>query len=139
MKQLVIVSVFVLVFAFSHAQTKNKEDKKPDIFFTEKSIDFGTIKEGVNPKVVFKFYNSGTAPLVLKQVKASCGCTASKWPREPILPGDSNSITATFNSRGYAGRNVHKSITVTTNVKQQNGNDEVIILFFKGFVERKGG
>jgi len=137
MKQIIILTVFLLIFTYSYAQ-KDNQPKKPDIFFVEKSIDFGNINEGDNPKVIFKFYNSGTAPLLLKDVKASCGCTASEWPRQPIMPGDSSSITATFNSRGYAGKNVHKSITVTTNVKE-NEKDKVIILFFKGYVNPKKG
>ncbi len=138
MKKLVLLSVFTtMILVYSYAQTTNTQTKKPQIVFAEKSVDFGNVKEGTHPEITFKFFNAGQAPLVLKNVRPSCGCTVPKWPRNPIMPGDSSTITATFNSAGYANRNVHKSITVTTNVPQPNGNDEVIILFFKGFVQPK--
>ena len=138
MKQLIFLTLFILILSYSHAQTTENKEKKPDIFFEEKTIDFGSIEDGKAATVEFKFYNSGTAPLLLKSVKASCGCTASDWPRQPIMPGQSSKISARFNSKGYAGRNVSKSVTVTTNVKQSNGKDKVIILNFKGSVKPKG-
>ena len=142
MKNILVISVFMLLFAYGYAQTSTHsgQSKKPDILFVEKSIDFGTIKEGERPNIVFKFYNSGTAPLLIKDIHAPCGCTGKDWPRHPIMPGDSSSITATFTSRGYAGRNVHKSVRVVTNIpdkKGKKGQGKEITLFFKGHVEPK--
>ncbi len=137
MKKVLILVVFAGFLAMGTYAQNNATRKAPKIVFEEKSIDFGSIKEGEHPEIVFKFYNAGTAPLVLKNVRPSCGCTVPKWPREPIMPGDSGQIVATFNSLGFGGRSVHKSVTVTTNVPQPNGNDQVVVLFFKGFVQPK--
>jgi hypothetical protein len=135
MKRLIFLSVLGMIQLSLLAQT-SQSTKRPAIFFIQKSIDLGTITEGTNPTVEFKFFNSGTAPLLLKNVQASCGCTAYDWPKNPIMPKDSAVIKATFNSNGFAGQNIHKSLTVTTNV-MENGKDQVVILFFKGIVVPK--
>lgn len=137
MKNFLVLSLLLIMAFATYAQKGTEQSKKPDIIFDEKSIDFGSVTDGETAKITFKFYNSGTAPLVLKSVKASCGCTASDWPKQPIMPGQSSTITASFNSNGYAGKNVTKSLTVTTNIKQANGNDKVILLNFKGNVSPK--
>ena len=137
MKQLLLLSIFISITFFSYSQKRNYQTKKPDIFFVEKSISFGAIIEGKKENIHYKFYNSGDAPLLLLDVKPSCGCTASKWPREPIMPGDSSEIIASFNSKGYAGKRTHKSVRVTTNIKEKNGQNKVVILFFKGLVKPK--
>jgi hypothetical protein len=133
-----ITFLFVIGFVtYSLAQVnnaiptgQNTGGSGPQIKFTETSHDFGNINEGTYAKYSFKFYNTGDKPLLLKSVNASCGCTAPTWPTKPILPGDSNTISAVFNSRGYGGNNFHKSITVTTNMEK----DGVVVLFIKGHV-----
>lgn len=102
----------------------------PVIKFVETSHDFGNIIEGTYAKHTFKFTNTGDKPLVLKNVQAQCGCTSPTWPKSPIMPGDTSSVSAVFNSRGYGGNNFHKSVTVTTNMEK----DGVIVLFIKGHV-----
>ena len=87
-----------------------------DIKFENEAHDFTTITEGTQASHNFKFVNTGKEPLVLSNVQASCGCTTPSWPKEPIMPGKSGVITATFNSTGRPG-NLTKSITVTSNAK----------------------
>ena len=62
----------------------------------------------------FVFTNNGNQPLVLTAVKASCGCTTPSWTKEPVLPGQSGHIKASYNSKNRPGR-FHKSITITSN------------------------
>jgi hypothetical protein len=113
MKKIVFISLFFLVFGASYGQkAESGKVKSPDIYFEETSKDFGTIEEGTSTELVFKFFNSGNAPLLLKNVQPSCGCTLTNYTKEPVLPGKSGEIKATFNSSGKAGQNVHKSITV---------------------------
>lgn len=53
-----------------------------------------------HPKTVsFDIRNSGTKPLVLKAVNASCGCTQVTWPSQPIAPGATGKIQATYDAR----------------------------------------
>ena len=137
MKKLTFVSLLLLAFTLSYAQkAESGKIKSPDIYFEETSKDFGTIVEGTSTELVFTFFNSGTAPLLLKNVQPSCGCTLTDYTKEPVLPGKSGTIKATFNSSGKANQNIHKSITITTNVPE-NGVDKVIVIFLKGYVKAK--
>jgi hypothetical protein len=128
-------ALFLLGLSSSFAQLPddNKDVEGPKIKFDEISFDFGEITEGTYAKHIFKFKNIGDKPLVLKEVKPACGCTASEWTRQPVLPGEEGQITAVFNSRGYGGRSFHKSISVTTNMHVNAQK----VLFFKGSVKKK--
>ena len=78
--------------------------------------NFGTIPEGQKVQVAFRFRNTGTTPLVITQVRPSCGCTIAEQPQEPIAPGAEGHISAIFNSQGHAGVN-RKTLFVTANTK----------------------
>lgn len=134
-KVITLVFLFtVLILGSNYAQLPDSEKiEGPKIKFEETTFDFGDIEEGVYAKHIFKFTNTGDKPLLLKEVKPTCGCTASEWTREPVLPGATGTVTAVFNSRGYGGRSFHKSISVTTNMNV----DAQKVLFFKGNVIKK--
>ncbi|MBO4362113.1 MAG: DUF1573 domain-containing protein [Paludibacteraceae bacterium] len=82
------------------------------ITFEKTDHDFGKINEA-DGKVttVFTFKNEGMEPLVLSNVRASCGCTTPKWPRQPIEPGQTGEITVTYNPNGRPGR-FTKTVTI---------------------------
>lgn len=107
------------------------QDEEPGIKFESKTHDFGKIPHGQNASTNFKFTNTGDAPLTLKDVRPSCGCTAPKWPKKPIMPGESATIKAVYDGSGK-GR-FQKSITVKTNVKDNSR----IVLSIKGRVNTK--
>ncbi|WP_026473635.1 DUF1573 domain-containing protein [Alkaliflexus imshenetskii] len=86
----------------------------PDIQFSETSFDFGEVKEGDVVTHTFKVTNNGKSNLVLRRVRASCGCTASQPDRDVIAPGATANIPVTFNTRGRNGRQ-NQSITVYSN------------------------
>ena len=93
----------------------NAQQKQPYINFTAVVHDFGKIKEADGlASFKFEFTNTGSVPLVISNVQASCGCTTPSWTREPIAPGAKGSITATYNPKNRPGR-FDKSITVTSN------------------------
>ncbi|MDR0686604.1 MAG: DUF1573 domain-containing protein [Dysgonamonadaceae bacterium] len=86
-----------------------------NITFKEVSYDFGKISASGGPVThVFEFTNNHSTPLVVTNVKASCGCTTPSYTKEPIETGKSGEITVTFNPAGY-NSNFHKSVTVSTN------------------------
>jgi hypothetical protein len=113
------------------AQTQTPAPPAPlsgaKIEFVNPVHDFGNIKQGVPASADFVFKNTGTAPLILTNVQASCGCTVPTWPREPIAPGGTAKITATYNAASIG--NFGKSITVT-----HNGASATDILTIKGVV-----
>lgn len=90
------------------------------------TYDFGKIKQGDKVKHEFVFTNTGTNPLILENVKPSCGCTAIDWPKDPIPPGGKGKIDAQFNSAGKMGEQV-KYITIV-----YNGNPKIARLSFTG-------
>ncbi|TYZ06534.1 DUF1573 domain-containing protein [Hymenobacter lutimineralis] len=86
----------------------------PQIQFAEMKYDFGVIKPGDVVDHTFTFKNIGTAPLVISNIQASCGCTTPEWTREPVMPGKTGTITAKFNSAGKMGMQ-NKVLTIDSN------------------------
>lgn len=101
-----------------------------EITFKETNHDFGNIPFKGNGSYEFVFVNTGTEPLILTQPKSSCGCTVPEWPRQPILPGESNVIKVTYKNTDRPG-NFNKYVTVFSNAAV---NKEVK-LHIKGTVE----
>jgi hypothetical protein len=93
---------------------------------------FGSIPEGKKLEVTFRFLNSGTKPLIIEQVRPSCGCTVAEQPEEPVLPGKEGVIKASFNSEGRSGVN-NKTLYVIANTKSSQNNE----LRFSVVVEKK--
>ncbi len=81
---------------------------------TEK--DLGTVKEGPEVEVAYRFKNTGDKPLIISNVQPSCGCTITETPKEPFAPGDEGTIRAKFTTKGHKGTN-DKSIAVMANTK----------------------
>jgi Protein of unknown function (DUF1573) len=86
------------------------------IEWLDSARDFGKIPEGQKLDVAFRFRNTGTTPLVIGQVRPSCGCTIAEQPKEPVAPGSEGQIKAVFNSEGRSGIN-HKTLFVTANTR----------------------
>lgn len=88
------------------------------IQFEETTYNFGTVKDGDKVKHIYKFKNTGKAPLIISDAKGSCGCTVPDWPREPIAPGKSGEIKVEFDSKNKGteeGSNQSKRVTITAN------------------------
>jgi len=114
MKKFVLV-LFLALFASSMVNAQDAgTEKKAEVKFEVAKHDFGDITQGDQVQYVFKFKNTGTAPLVLTNVATTCGCTAPEWPREPIMAGESGEITVKFNSAGKMGMQ-NKVITIYSN------------------------
>jgi hypothetical protein len=87
-----------------------------DIQFEKMDHSFGKIREEGGPAGFnFSFINTGTIPLIIQGVEASCGCTTPEWSREPILPGKGGFIKVSYNPEQRPGA-FAKSITVNANV-----------------------
>jgi hypothetical protein len=99
--------------AATPAKTPLKEGPQMEFKFTEHN--FGELPEGPKASVDFVFTNTGNKPLILTDVKASCGCTTPDWPKEPILPGQTSKIKVEYNTQGRPGE-FTKSITITSNI-----------------------
>ena len=91
------------------------DPEHPPVFeFDDLSHDFGDVAMGEKLTHVFHFKNVGESPLLIHSVQPSCHCTVLKdWPKQPIPPGDSGTITAQFEGK-FAGLN-SKSISIIAN------------------------
>lgn len=126
-----IVGIVVLFAAVSCSQTsKNSSGKSSGavIEFENSEHDYGTIPFKGDGTYEFVFKNAGKEPLVLKNVRSSCGCTVPEWPKEPIKKGEKSSIKVSYNTRITGS--FSKSISVYS-----NANDAPFVLVIKGKVE----
>lgn len=102
---------------------------KTTIKFDKESYDFGTIKDGDIVEHVYTFKNTGSHPLIIDEVVATCGCTVPAYTKTPVAPGAKGEIAISFNSKGRAG-NVDKNIFL-----KSNAQEESIPLYFKAVVK----
>jgi hypothetical protein len=110
-------------------QTKAPTTLTPEnVSFKADVYDFGTIPEGPSAEHVFTFTNTGKEPIVIERVQPSCGCTAPDWTKEPIAPGKTGMVKATYGTQGRPGH-FEKNMTVFTNAGTK-------MVTFKGSVEK---
>ncbi len=111
---LILVFSFFLVFGAAILRAQ----EGPKVKFEEETFNFGKIKEGEVKTHVFVFQNTGDDPLVVKNVRTSCGCAAALVSDKTIDPGKKGEIKVTLNSRGYEG-DITKFIYVESNDRSQ--------------------
>lgn len=110
-----ITLFFVGAVAFAQeAQELTEPVDGPKLKFEKKSHDFGDITQGDVVEYTFNFTNTGNAPVILSDVRTTCGCTAPQWPKTPVAPGEKADIKVVFNSRGKVGVQ-NKIITIYSN------------------------
>ncbi len=80
------------------------------IHWDSKMIDLGPIQKDKATDATFEFTNNTDQPVVIARVKSSCGCTVTSYERKAILPGESTSVTATYNAKKVGG--FRKNVTV---------------------------
>jgi hypothetical protein len=90
-------------------------DKTVSIEWKKTEIDLGEIAQNQPVTVEFEFKNTGEAPVIISNVQASCGCTATNFSKTPVMPGESTKITATYNAASKGS--FKKTVTVSTNAK----------------------
>lgn len=112
MKKLILICAVVLGFAFNASAQDNK---KADFKFTEEKHDFGKVPQGTPVTTQFVFTNTGEEPLILAEVKPTCGCTIADYTKTPVKKDAKGVITITYNA-AVAGA-FNKTIIVTSNAK----------------------
>ena len=78
--------------------------------------NFGKAAEGEIVTYNYRFKNTGSKPLIVTNVSASCGCTIPEKPEQPIKSGETGFIKVKFNSEHRVG-NAHKTVTVSSNAE----------------------
>ena len=109
----------------------SKADKFAEIKFDTLRHNFGKFsKEEPIVECSFAFTNTGTAPLVIHQAFASCGCTVPKFTKEPIKPGERGVIDVTYNGKDKFPGHLQKTVTI-----RSNAQTEVVRLVIEGTME----
>ena len=126
MKYFILLAIIALSPTCILAQEANSQIK-----FQTESIDYGSIEKGSTGLRVFMFENNGDAPLIITNVKSSCGCTIPKKPEAPIAPGEKGEIQVNYDTNRLGV--FRKTITVSTN----DANSSIIALKIGGTVLAK--
>lgn len=123
MKKIATIVLILLISISVNAQAK--------ISFKSDTIDYGQIEKGGDGLRVFEFTNSGNEPLIISDVKSTCGCTVPKKPEGPIAPGAKSSIEIKYDTNRVGP--IRKTVTVYSNAAEP-----IIALKIKGEVIEKG-
>ena len=129
-----VISILALSFwwlLFGCSPSNTKADAIQDVAsieFETRQHDFGTIPQGGDGTFEFVFRNTGKEPLILKNVRSSCGCTVPQWPKEPVNTGEKGVIRVKYNTR-ITG-NFSKSVSV-----HSNAGSAPVVLRIRGKVE----
>ena len=121
-------NIFALLLAVSFGFVSLAQESQAKITFKTETIDYGTIEKSSNGVRVFEFTNTGNAPLVITDVKSSCGCTIPKKPEKPIMPGENGVIEVKYDTKRVGP--IRKTVTVYS-----NATEPIKALKIKGVVE----
>ncbi len=94
--------------------TKEDLHHAPNIQYSSKLIGYGNVTQGEKAVFDFVFKNTGQEDLIIRKVKASCGCTATKPQKTRLKTGEESFVRITFNTAGYIGKQT-KQITIVCN------------------------
>ncbi len=126
MKKLVLF-LFVGMLGFG----LTAQDASAKIEFKTETVDYGEIAKGADGVRVFEFTNTGKAPLIISDVRSSCGCTIPKKPDAPIMPGKTGEIQVKYDTNRVGP--IRKAITVIS-----NADTPTKVLKIKGEVKGDG-
>lgn len=122
-----IATICAVLVAFVCTAALGQQNSKAEFKFDKETYDFGKIPQGKPVTHVFTFENTGSEPIVISEVKPSCGCSVAEFTKTPVKPGEKGTISVTFNAA--AKQPFTKNFTVRSNTKTP-----VKTLYIKGEV-----
>lgn len=132
----IAITALALGFSFMSFTSNSKitpgevttlSDTKTAVSWIRQEISVGEIPQGKPVTFEFEFTNTGKEPVLITEVKASCGCTTSDYSRSPVKPGEKGQVKAVYNAAAVGA--FAKNVTVTTSADQSP-----VILTLKGTV-----
>lgn len=116
MKKLTFLfTILLAAFAFAPSIAKAQATSKSEFKFDTESHDFGKIEQGKPVTHNFTFSNVGTEPIIISEVRPSCGCSVAEFTKTPIKPGESGTISVKFDAAAKGPFTKH--LTVRSNTK----------------------
>jgi hypothetical protein len=117
MKNLFLTLTLLLGVAYTNyaqtpAATENKTNS--ELIKWETIVhDFGNVPAGSSAKYEFLFTNLTKEVVEIRNVRASCGCTAPSYTKEPIKNKAKGSVVAVYTAP-TTPQSFHKTLTVET-------------------------
>lgn len=132
--------ILISLIVASLAGVVSCKEKKADVGLNNSEIelldsvhDFGTYHgDTVIQHCSFRLRNAGTEPLIIHDIRASCGCTTAGFSREPIAPGKISVINVSYNGRGKTPGMFMMTLSIYSNIK----SGRLPTLTIKGNMER---
>lgn len=128
------ISVLALTLGLMSFSTISKSVMSTEMSFNissitwkSENIDLGEIPQNKPKSIDFEFKNNSKTAVIITNVKASCGCTATDYTKTPVQPGATAKVSATYNAAAKGA--FTKTVTVTTNADETSK-----VLTFKGTV-----
>ena len=135
-KFIILLAVLAASFFPAFAQEDSFYKEADVIRFDKKVHDFGDVMIAEGPvSCIFTFTNIGKDPSVIHNVISSCGCTTPEWTREPVRPGATGTIQATF-SNDQGPYPFDKTLTVYVGVGRSS-LDRPVVLRLRGVSHEK--
>ena len=103
MKKLLFSLTALVLSAGVFAQAKADDIAK----FKTETIDLGKIPQSIPAVSTFIVTNIGSKDLIIESASPTCGCTMGDYTKSPIKPGQTGTITATFNAAGLGPIDKH--------------------------------
>lgn len=79
---------------------------------SQKTLKFGSLKEGVVAKKTVTVSNTGDAPLTIANVSTSCSCTTTSLGKSTLKSGEKTSLEIVYNTFKFPGK-FEKYVTLT--------------------------
>jgi hypothetical protein len=119
---------FQLAMAFQLHAASNTVSATPIVSWqTEKDHDFGKMRHERPQTFIFRFKNIHSEPILIENVRTTCGCTAATWTEGEIASGAEGEIVVEYDA--YQRGSFSKKIRVFFN-KQRKAE----ILWIRGDV-----
>jgi hypothetical protein len=119
------LSILLVVIASCSSSVTNND---AHIHFENEHHNFSALSYKHGAEYAFQFSNPGNTPLIIFDVKTSCGCTVPKWPKKPVKPNKTGEIRIKYDAASPGV--FYKTIQV-----YYNGKDSPQKLTIKGEVE----
>ncbi|MDB5201502.1 MAG: hypothetical protein JWQ27_911 [Ferruginibacter sp.] len=123
MKKLLFSLSALVLTTVAFAQKKAEDVAK----FKTETIEMGKLEVSHPQTAVFTVTNVSNEPLIIEQANPTCGCTIGNYTKEPIAPGKTGEITATYNAGSVGAFEKHMTVKFA-------GVDEMKSITIKGEV-----
>lgn len=124
---ILISIIFIATVSCSEKSGKKPGKKAAEIEFKDTNHDFGELKFGGDGSCEFIFTNTGKSPLILDNVKSTCGCTVPEWTREPVNASATGKIRVIYDTH-------RPGAFSKTLIVYSNASNSPVRLFIKGKV-----